>query len=130
MLRFVEAEPRSQATLFPERIEDYIDEENSVRALGVFVDMLNLEELGFSGMTPRVTERPAYHPSTMLKLYIYGYLNRVQSTRRLEQETGRNLELIDTVFVLLVDLINKLICARQRIFKTCVIECQVGGGKV
>lgn len=94
MSRFVEAEPRSQATLFPERVEDYIDEENPVRALDAFVDMLNLEGLGFSGMTPKATGRPAYHPSTMLKLYIYGYLNRVQSTRRLEKEAGRNLELM------------------------------------
>jgi len=94
MSRFVEAEPRSQATLFPERIEDYIDEENPVRALDAFVDMLNLEGLGFSSMTPKATGRPAYHPSTMLKLYIYGYLNRIQSTRRLEKETGRNLELM------------------------------------
>ena len=94
MSRFVEAEPRSQATLFPERIEDYIDEENPVRALDAFVDMLDLEEIGFSGITPKATGRPAYHPSTMLKLYIYGYLNRVQSTRRLEQEAGRNLELM------------------------------------
>lgn len=94
MTRFIEAESRSQATLFPERIEDYIDEENPVRAIEAFVDALNLEELGFHGMTPKATGRPAYHPSTMLKLYIYGYLNRIQSTRRLERETGRNLELI------------------------------------
>lgn len=94
MTRFIKAESRAQATLFPERIEDYIDEENPVRAVEAFVDMLDLEEIGFLGMTPKVTGRPAYHPSTMLKLYIYGYLNRIQSTRRLEQETGRNLELM------------------------------------
>jgi len=78
MPRFVEAEPRSQATLFPERIEDYIGDENPVRALDAFVDMLDIEKIGFSGMMPKVTGRPAYHPSTMLKLYIYGYLNREQ----------------------------------------------------
>lgn len=94
MPRFVEAEPRSQATLFPERIEDYIDEDNPVRAVEAFVDILDLEDIGFAGMQPKATGRPAYHPSTMLKLYIYGYLNRIQSTRRLEQESGRNLELM------------------------------------
>jgi transposase len=94
MPRFVEGVPRTQATLFPERIEDYIDEDNPVRAIEAFVDALDLEQLGFHGMNPRVTGRPAYHPSTMLKLYIYGYLNRIQSTRRLERETGRNIELM------------------------------------
>ena len=94
MPRFIEAESRAQATLFPERIEDYIDEENPVRAVEAFVDMLDLEGLGFLGMTPKYTGRPAYHPSTMLKLYIYGYLNRIQTTRRLEKETARNLELM------------------------------------
>ena len=94
MPRFIEADSRAQATLFPERIEDYIDEDNPVRAIEAFVDMLDLEEIGFPGMKPKVTGRPAYHLSTMLKLYIYGYLNRIQSTRRLERETGRNLELM------------------------------------
>jgi len=78
MPRFVEAEPRSQATLFPERIEDYIGDENPVRALDAFVDMLDIEKIGLPGMMPKVTGRPAYHPSTMLKFYIYGYLNREQ----------------------------------------------------
>lgn len=94
MPRFIEADSRAQATLFPERIDDYIDENNPVKALEAFVDMLPLEDLGFKGMKPKVTGRPAYHPSTMLKLYIYGYLNRIQSTRRLEQETRRNLEMM------------------------------------
>ena len=94
MPRFIEGEPRTQSTLFPERIEDYIDEDNPVRAIEAFVDSLNLEQLGFQGMNPKETGRPAYHPSTMLKLYIYGYLNRIQSTRRLERETGRNIELM------------------------------------
>lgn len=76
MTRFIEAESRAQATLFPERIDDYIDEDNSVRAIEAFVDMLDLERIGFHGMMPKATGRPAYHPSTMLKLYIYGYLNR------------------------------------------------------
>ena len=94
MPRFIEGEPRTQATLFPERIEDYIDEDNPVKALEAFVDMLDLEGLGFDGVIPKETGRPAYHPATMLKLYIYGYLNRIQSTRRLEREAGRNIELM------------------------------------
>jgi transposase len=94
MPRYIEGEPRTQATLFPERIEDYIDEDNPVRAIEAFVDALDLSQLGFQGMNPKETGRPAYHPSTMLKLYIYGYLNRIQSTRRLERETGRNIELM------------------------------------
>jgi len=94
MPRFVEGEPRTQATLFPERIEDYIDEENPVRFIDYFVDGLDLEQLGFHGVNPKATGRPAYHPATMLKLYIYGYLNRIQFTRRLERECGRNLELM------------------------------------
>jgi transposase len=94
MPRFVEGIPRTQSTLFPERLEDYIDEENPVRAIEAFIDALDLEQLGFHGMNPKATGRPAYHPATMLKLYVYGYLNRVQSTRRLERETGRNIELM------------------------------------
>lgn len=94
MPRFIEAESRTQATFSPDRIEDYIGEDNSVRAIEAFVDALKLEKLGFQGMIPKLTGRPAYHPSTMLKLYIYGYLNRIQSTRRLEKEAGRNIELM------------------------------------
>ena len=82
MKRFVEGEDRTQSTLFPERLDDYIAEDNPVRAVEVFVDELDLEELGFEGVEPHLTGRPAYHPSTLLKLYIYGYLNRVQSSRR------------------------------------------------
>lgn len=94
MPRFIEGEPRTQSTLFPERIEDYIDADNPVRAIEAFVGALDLEQLGFQGMSPKTTGRPAYHPSTMLKLYIYGYLNRIQTTRRLERESGRNIELM------------------------------------
>jgi len=94
MSRFIEGEHRQQATLFPERIDDYITEENPVRVIEAFVDELNLFELGFTSAEPKVTGRPAYHPSTMLKLYIYGYLNKVQSSRRLEREANRNLELM------------------------------------
>ena len=93
MNRFIKGEARSQATLFPERIDDYIDEENPVRVVDVFVDSIDLLALGFSTI-PAITGRPAYHPSTMLKLFIYGYLNRIQSSRRLEREAGRNVELM------------------------------------
>jgi transposase len=94
MSRFIEGERREQATLFPERIDDYISQENPVRVVNAFVDELNLFKLGFESVQPKATGRPAYHPSTMLKLYIYGYLNKVQSSRKLEREANRNLELI------------------------------------
>ena len=93
MSGFIEGESRSQATLFPERIDDYVAEENAVRVIDVFVDELDLSGLGFKTI-PEVTGRPAYHPGMMLKLYIYGYLNRIQSSRRLEREAGRNVELM------------------------------------
>ena len=93
MNRFIKGEARSQATLFPERIDDYIDEENPVRVVDVFVDSIDLPVLGFKTI-PAATGRPSYHPSTMLKLFIYGYLNRIQSSRRLEREAGRNVELM------------------------------------
>src|SRR4051794_17622370 len=94
MGRFVEGVDRSQTTLFPESLDDWIDENNPVRAIDAFVDALDLRHLGFDGVVPEVTGRPSYHPSVLLKLYIYGYLNRVQSSRRLEREAGRNVELM------------------------------------
>ena len=94
MRRFVDGVDRGQATLFPECLEDWICEDNPVRAVDVFVDGLDLAELGFTGVDPEATGRPAYHPSVLLKLYIYGYLNRVQSSRRLEREAGRNVEVM------------------------------------
>jgi transposase len=94
MKRYVEGESRSQSTLFPESLEDYIAEDNPVRVVDVFVDELDLKEMGFEGAEPEATGRPAYHPATLLKIYIYGYLNRLQSSRRLERETQRNVELI------------------------------------
>ena len=94
MKRFVEGEDRTQSTLFPERLDDYIAEDNPVRVIDVFIDELDLGQLGFQGVDPHATGRPAYHPSTLLKLYVYGYLNRVQSSRRLERETQRNVELM------------------------------------
>src|SRR3989440_4473471 len=94
MRRFVEGVDRGQRTLFPECLEDWIDEGNPVRAIDAFVEKLDLSGLGFDGVAPEATGRPSYHPSGLLKLYIYGYLNRVQSSRRLEREAGRNVEVM------------------------------------
>jgi len=94
MRRFVEGIDRGQTTLFPECLEDWIDEDNPVRAIDAFVDGLDLSGLGFDGAAPEATGRPSYHPTVLLKLYIYGYLNRVQSSRRLEREAGRNVEVM------------------------------------
>ena len=94
MKRFVEGADRGQSTLLPECLDDWIDEDNPVRVIDAFVDALDLARLGFDGVEPAATGRPAFHPSVLLKLYIYGYLNRVQSSRRLECEAGRNLELL------------------------------------
>jgi len=94
MKRFVEGEGRSQSTLFPERLDDYIDKDNPVRFIDVFIDKLPLLKLGFEGIEPCATGRPAYHPSVLLKIYVYGYLNRIHSSRRLERETHRNVELM------------------------------------
>ena len=94
MKRFVEGVDRGQSTLFPECLEDWIGEDNAVRVIDVFVEELDLAELGFDGVDPEVTGRPSYHPSVLLKLYIYGYLNRVQSSRRLEREAGHNVEVM------------------------------------
>ena len=94
MKRFVQGADRGQTTLLPECLDDWIDESNSVRVADAFVDALDLGGLGFGGVVPAATGRPAYHPAVLLRLYIYGYLNRVQSSRRLEREGGRNLEVI------------------------------------
>jgi transposase len=94
MKGFVQGADRQQTTLLPECLADWVDESNPVRAVDVFVDALGLRDLGFDGVDPAGTGRPAYHPSPMLKLYIYGYLNRIQSSRRLEREAGRNLEVM------------------------------------
>jgi transposase len=94
MKRFIEGEERTQVTLLPACLEDYVEAENPVRVVEVFVDGLDLGELGFVGVDPATTGRPAYHPAVLLKLYIYGYLNRIQSSRRLEREAQRNVELM------------------------------------
>ena len=94
MKRFVVGEDRNQASLLPERLDDFITEDNSVRVIEAFIESLALGELGFTGVEPKDTGRPAYHPSVLLKIYVYGYLNRIQSSRRLETETQRNVELM------------------------------------
>lgn len=93
-MRFISGEVREQATLFPDKLDDYIGEESEVRFIEVFVESLDLGKLGFERVEPKATGRPAYDPRDLLKLYIYGYLNRIRTSRRLEIETGRNLELM------------------------------------
>src|SRR5262249_15419595 len=94
MKRFIAGADRGQTTLLPECLDDFIDESNPVRVIDAFVDALDSAELGFDSVAPAATGRPSYHPSVLLKLYIYGYLNRVQSSRRLEREAGRNVEVM------------------------------------
>ena len=94
MKRFIQGEHRGQSTLLPESLDDYVSDTNPVRVVDVFVDELDLATLGFDGVIPAETGRPAYHPSILLKIYIYGYLNRIQSSRRLEREAERNVDLM------------------------------------
>src|SRR5450759_480367 len=94
MKRFIQGEDRTQGILLPECLDDYVAEANPVRVVDVFVDELDLGKLGFEGVDPAATGRPAYHPSVLLKIYIYGYLNRIQSSRRLETAAHRNVELM------------------------------------
>jgi len=94
MKRFIEGRDRSQRILLPDQLDDYVADSNPVHVVDVFVDELDLAQMGFEGTMPAQTGRPAYHPSVLLKIYIYGYLNRLQSSRRLEREAQRNLELM------------------------------------
>src|SRR5258705_4326150 len=94
MKRFVQGDNRTQSSLLPEALDDYVTDTNPVRVVDVFVDELDLHKLGFEGVEPALTGRPSYHPEVMLKIYIYGYLNRIQSSRRLEREAQRNVELM------------------------------------
>src|SRR5512144_246012 len=94
MKRFIEGEDRTQTVLLPTCLDDYIAEDNPVRAVDAFVEELDLKALGFAGADPAVTGRPSYHPAVLLKIYIYGYLNRIPSSRRLEREAQRNVELM------------------------------------
>jgi transposase len=94
MKRFIEGEDRRQATLLPDCLEDYVPDDNPIRVIEAFIDELDLKALGFEGVTPEATGRPSYHPAVLLKIYLYGYLNRIPSSRRLERETQRNIELM------------------------------------
>jgi transposase len=94
MKRFIEGEDRKQVTLLPECLDDFVAEDNPVRIIEAFVEELDLGSLGFDGAMPSTTGHPSYHPAVLLKIYIYGYLNRVQSSRRLERECQRNVELM------------------------------------
>ena len=94
MKRFVAGEDRRQGVLLPEYLDDFVAEENQVRVIEAFVDELDLTALGFDGITPAATGRPSYHPSVLLKIYIYGYINQIASSRRLEREARRNVELM------------------------------------
>jgi transposase len=94
MRRFVEGEDRRQGVLLPEYLDDYVSEENQVPAIEAFVEELDLAALGFEGVSPATTGRPSYHPSVLLKIYVYGYLNQIASSRRLEREAQRNVELM------------------------------------
>ena len=94
MGRFIEGGDRDQLALLPASLEDYVEQDNPVRVVDAFIDELDLSAIGFTGITPATTGRPSYHPSMLLKLYLYGYLNRVQSSRRLEREAKRNVEVM------------------------------------
>ncbi len=94
MKRFIQGEQRGQSTLLPESLDEYVSDTNPVRVVDVFVDELDLAMLGFDGVIPAETGSSAYHPAILLKIYIYGYLNRIQSSRRLKQEAQRNVELM------------------------------------
>ncbi|ERV81079.1 hypothetical protein Q058_00150 [Pseudomonas aeruginosa BL04] len=94
MKRFIQGEHRSQCTLLLESLDNYVADTNPVRVVDVFVDELDLGRLGFDGVVPAETGRPAYHPAVLLKIYIYGYLNRIQSSRRLEREAQRSIDLM------------------------------------
>jgi transposase len=113
MKRFVEGLGRDQGGLFPSHLEDFVAEDNPVRAVDAFVEMLDLRALGFAAVDPSATGRPGYHPAVLLKLYIYGYLNAIASSRRLEREAGRNVELMWLTGLLAPD--HKTIATSARI---------------
>ncbi len=94
MKRFIEGQNRFQTTLLPESLDDYIAEDDAIRLIDAFVERLDVKGLGFNRAEPSATGRPGYHPATLLKLYVYGYMNRIQTSRRLERESHRNVELM------------------------------------
>lgn len=114
MKRFIQGEHRGQSTLLPESLDDYVSDINPVRVVDVFVDELDLVNLGFDGVVPAETGRPAYHPEVLLKIYIHGYLNRIQSSRRLEREAQRNVELMWLTGRLMPDQDHRQLPKRQQ----------------
>ena len=130
MRRYIQGADRTQSILLPEQLDDYVTEDNPVRAIDAFVDSLDMATLGFNGMAPAKTGRPSYHPSVLLKIYIYGYLNRVQSSRRLEREAQRNVELMWLVnrlapdFKTIADFRRDNGLAIQRVCRQFVMLCQ------
>ena len=93
-MNYIEGAHRSQLILLPQSLDEYISEDNPVRFIDAFVESLDLKELGFRHSVLQETGRPPYHPSVLLKLYVYGYLNRIRSSRLLEKEANRNVEVI------------------------------------
>ena len=133
MSGFIDEADRNQGTLLPERVEEYVSDENPVRVIDAFIGELDLAKLGFEGMEPKSTGRPGYHPATMLKIYLYGYLNRIQSSRRLEQEARRNLELMWLVgrlapdFKTLADFRAENAAAIKNVCREFIVLCRNWG---
>ena len=133
MSGFIDEADRNQGTLLPERVEEYVSDENPVRVIDAFIGELDLAKLGFERTEPKSTGRPGYHPATMLKIYLYGYLNRIQSSRRLEQEAGRNLELMWLVgrlapdFKTLADFRAENAAAIKNVCREFIVLCRSWG---
>jgi transposase len=133
MSGFIDEADRNQGILLPERVEEYVSEDNPVRVIDAFIGELDLAKLGFERMEPKSTGRPGYHPATMLKIYLYGYLNRIQSSRRLEQETRRNLELMWLVgrlapdFKTLADFRAENAAAIKNVCREFIVLCRHWG---
>jgi transposase len=133
MTDFIQGADRNQGYLLPERIDEYVSEENPVRVIEAFVEELDLGALGFARVEPNEMGRPAYHPATLLKIYLYGYLNRIQSSRRLEQEAGRNLELMWLVgrlapdFKTLADFRAENTAAIKNVCREFIVLCRRWG---
>jgi transposase len=133
MSGFIDEADRNQGTLLPEHVDEYVSDENPVRVIDAFIGELDLAKLGFEGMEPKPTGRPGYHPATMLKIYLYGYLNRVQSSRRLEQEARRNLELMWLVgrlapdFKTLADFRAENAAAIKNVCREFIVLCRRWG---
>ena len=133
MSGFIDEADRNQGTLLPEHVDEYVSDENPVRVIDAFIGELDLAKLGFEGMGPKSTGRPGYHPTTMLKIYLYGYLNRIQSSRRLEQEARRNLELMWLVgrlapdFKTLADFRAQNAAAIKNVCREFIVLCRRWG---